>query len=123
MDLKKTATALAIITGLSVGGMELEQANQLSKIHEKKGVNSTMVMVTASISNSHKKDVEDAIIEEYEKDGYVDYDNFELHQEIINNHYIELSEAGNIPNWFYDMPNMSEEEKIQKIHTSLKTKE
>lgn len=120
IDAKKIAAALAIVTGLSAGGLEIEQSNQISDINSKAGVNSAMVMATISLSESHCQDVEDALVTLYEEDGYVDYDNLELHQAIINNHFNVLKSNENLPDWYYNKDELTDNQIIANIHTSLK---
>ena len=122
MNAKKIVAALAIVTGLSAGGLEIEKSNQIANIHAKQGVNAEMVLATTIVSSSHRQNVETALIEEFENDGYVDYDNYELHQEIINKHFEELEEAGELPEWFSDISDLSEEQIISNIHNSLRNK-
>lgn len=119
IDLKKIASAIVIVGGLSVGGLEVEKTNQLSDIQSKEGVNGAMVIATMLVSDSHRQDVEDALIAEYETDGYVDYDNFALHQIVFNNHFQELADADALPDWYFDQE-LTNDEMIDKIHDSLK---
>ena len=119
MDLKKIAATLAIIAGLSIGGIELEQAVQLADIHAKNGVSLGMTTAMMSLSRAHGKAVRIALVEEFNKDGYVDYDNFSLHVQVMNDHFEKLKAEGEMPTWYFEPGAFTNEEKIKKIHDSL----
>jgi len=120
MSKGKIATSLAIITALSVGGLEVEKGIQLSDIHAKTGINASMIMATAWISDSHRKNVGKALIEEFDKDGFVDYDNYALHMTLLNKHYEELSDSGELPDWLSNTSELTDDEIIKNIHNSIK---
>ena len=122
MTVKTISASLLLIASLTVGGVELEQASQLSDIHTKAGVSASMTIAMMDYSKSHAADVRQALVDEFALDGEVDINNYILHMQVIDDHFKELSEAGELPDWTFAPGDYTNEEKISMIHASLLSK-
>lgn len=116
MNTKKAIIGGVAAVVMAVGGQQAEEARQIGAIHAKEGVSVTLVKGAMKLSQKHKQDVRNALIEEYDIDGYVDYDNFILHQDMIGEHYQEFEEPIMM---VFGPGEFNNEEKIEKIHESL----
>ena len=119
MNLAKIAASALIISGLTVGGLEVEKADQISKIKAKDGVNVSMVVAAMKVSDTHKKNVHTALIDEFDKDKYVDRDNYLLHQNMFDQHFKDLEKDGKLPTWSLEPGKFTNDELIKKVHESL----
>lgn len=120
MTSKEIAASLAIIATLSTAGIQLEQADQLNNIHQKNGVNEGITLALMSISDSYLQEVEDALVSEYEADGYVELDNFYLQNGVLDKHFKKLKAEDALPDWYFDPGEFTNEQIFLKINESLK---
>ena len=89
-----------------------EHKDQIKKIKDKEGVDIEKIIAMAGYDVVYNKEVATALVDEYKNDGYVEYDNFELHMAVIENLFDGLRESNTLPNWYFEPGEFTNEQII-----------
>ncbi|MBU1173378.1 MAG: hypothetical protein KKD44_27740 [Proteobacteria bacterium] len=102
---------------------EYKEAKMLltKQVKGKEGYDSEMAKALVREDPDYRKEIAGILLAQYEVNGWVDFDNYILHNYILELHFNELKDRDALPLWETNKAELDNKGKLDKIHDSLKT--
>ena len=119
-ELIAIATVGMMVTGVAASTIDnaMVESKHLTSIEEGGVIDYPKIKELSEKDNFRKKAIEE-LIKFYEKNGYIDYDQLELYNDMLNEHFDDLSTKGDPIEIVFGNGRHDDSVKIELLHDSI----